>query len=331
MRLTKHAAFTWMMVRLIRLIVKVNARRSNMNTIHQMLNIVLTLFYPVFKRQFSAENSAFLSHHFTGRRDAAFIRRLLLNRLVTSYIRTFFAQANWEMGNHFLNRNCSVVREENAGKAKLLLCTHTGDYWLSVLMAAREYEGMGINFVIPIYEAVTEESQAMYERIDIAGVKIIFICIHNAGALKKITRWMKDPDTVVAIFYDLYCYSRGVYNGAVEPTRFFGRQAHMTTGIMHLAQRMQLNASLVSCHYSESAKHFRMEITAPAVWSSVDCARQEMMSWLESNIRRAPWQWHFIVSLDTYYYFPFSALQAWHSKNQNEFRRLNAKYTGQRS
>lgn len=316
---------------LIQLTVRVNAKRSDLTWIHWMLSIICTLFYGYLKRLYSAESSQFLSHLLTNKTDRVFIRRFILNKLMTKYIRIFLEKKSWEQVNYFLNRNCRIERKNNGSKAKLLLCTHTGDYWVSILMVAREYEGMERNVIVPVYQNITAENQAMYDKITILGVKVIFICIHNDGALKQVVRHMMDPHSIVAIFYDLYSYSAGIYNGVAEPVSLFGRHAHMTTGILQIAQRMKLTTSFVSCHYSESNKYFQTEITSPFVLSPGDNTQQEMVAYLESKIRETPWQWHFISLLDTYYHFPFSTLQAWHSRQQSLFIRLNAKYQGRRA
>lgn len=295
-----------------------------------MLTAIRTVFYRALEQRYSVQSARFLAGHFTDGPDDAFIGNMILSKLMTNYIRAFLARGNWEQVDYFLRRNCSIMREGEGSKAKLLLCTHTGDYWVSVLMAAREYEGAGIDFVVPIYEAITEENQAMYDLIAIPGVKIIFLRIHDEGALTRVVRHMKAPNSVVAIFYDLYCYSSGIYNGAVEATTLFGRHAHMTTGILQVAQRMTLATSFVSCHYSARDAHFQTEITSPVVLSTQDPTRQEMIAYLESKIRKAPWQWQFISVLDSYYHFPFSELQARHARQQALFTRLNTHYQGHR-
>ncbi|CAX59317.1 uncharacterized protein EbC_17860 [Erwinia billingiae Eb661] len=231
---------------------------------------------------------------------------------------------DWKTVSALLEKVCHLS-DPNLTQAKLLLCTHTGDYWLTILTLARQYQGMDYDFLVPIFEEITEENARNYNLIAIPGVRVSFININAPGALIKIARYLREPNKVVAVFYDLPCYVAGNLTGAVEPVTFFNKKGHMTTGIIKLAIKRAVCMKLVSNRYNEASRKFTVT-TAAVIGRQQHEINHEMVGFLERYVRETPWQWHFISTLDTYYHFPLIALHRKNEKEMRHFTVLNNKY-----
>lgn len=299
----------------------------NIDFIVRILGVISFLFRDFLKVHYSADTANYLVRMLLNNHDKDFVRLFIQNKLMTQFVRLFLEAIAWKEVDLFLHQHCIVHNDQQGTGSKMLLCTHTGDYWIAILTIARQYEGQGVEVIVPIYEKITEKNRCTYDKINITGVKVIFVNIHEAGVLLRLTRYLKKPNCVVAIFYDLFCYAAGVYNGSVEPVCLFGKKGHMTTGIIQLAIRMALNVSFVSCFYSAEDKKYLTEISHSYNLPGNGCIRNNMVAWVETQVKRYPSQWHFVANLDTYYHFPLSELKSLHSKNQAHFIRLNAKYS----
>ncbi|WP_414146922.1 hypothetical protein ACMGGR_11530 [Erwinia sp. BNK-24-b] len=316
-----------LIAKLIRLMAKTTFDRSPVGLVHTFLNVLATIFFSHFSQFYSVASAEYLSEKILGVREERFARLMILNKLMSKYIQIALHDMSWKQTLSFLDRNCKVITGGQHKPAKLLLCTHTGDYWLAILGAARQYQGSGCDFIVPVYQAITDDLQQMYNKISIPGVNIIFINIHQKGMLLKLNRSLRDEDSVVAIFYDLFGYSAGVYNGATESVEFFNKKGQMTTGIVNVAKRLGLAVSFVSCFYASEEEKYLVEITPPVQLTETQEATKGMLAFLEGYLRTTPWQWSFISSLDAYYHLSLFSLNAKNSREASHFARLNDKYS----
>ncbi len=319
-----NAVFTEIVIRQT---VAMTFDRCSVKTAYTIFKIFSALFSGYLNKQCVTDSAQYLSSKIFKVNNRKFARLMVLNRLMSSYIRFGFYKQAWASVLTFLNRNCLVQYKGEQQPGKLLLCTHTGDYWVLILSAARQYEGSGYNFIVPVYQKIADEQLKMYNRITIPGVNVKFINIHEKGMLLKLSRYLKDPNTVVAVFYDLFCYSAGVFNGASEPVTFFNRKGQMTIGITNMAKRLNLTVNFVSCCYLTEESKYMVTISPDIQLTELKDPGEVMLGFLESYLCKTPWQWHFVASLDAYYHYPLYILQAKNSQQASLFARLNHKYS----
>lgn len=300
--------------------------RFSLRFIWIVLRCISWLFFGHLKSFYCCASAEYLAKKFFQHSRSDFARLLMLNKLMSKYIYYALHHKDWYQVDVFLQRYCNIT-DNVSSPGKLLFCTHTGDYWLSILTAARQFQGSDCDFVVPIYQKIDDDMLTMYKKIAIPGVNIMFVNIHENGALLKISRYLKRPGCVVALFYDLFTYSAGISNGSAEPVIFFSRKAWMTTGIINMAERMELAVNFMSCRYLADKGKYLINLTPTLVLSGKKDTRNLMLSFLETYLRETPWQWHFIASLDAYYHVPLFALQAKNSREAEHFARLNYKYS----
>lgn len=296
----------------------------SLSTALLLINMVSVLFRRTLSEYYSVKTAMQLSAKVTGRQEPWSGRQLILTKLISRYLSLFMFSHDWKTVSALLEKVCHLS-DPNLTQAKLLLCTHTGDYWLTILTLARQYQGMDYDFLVPIFEEITEENARNYNLIAIPGVRVSFIKINAPGALIKIARYLREPNKVVAVFYDLPCYVAGNLTGAVEPVTFFNKKGHMTTGIIKLAIKRAVCMKLVSNRYNVASRKFTVT-TAAVIGRQQQEINHEMVGFLERYVRETPWQWHFISTLDTYYHFPLIALHRKNEKEMRHFTVLNNKY-----
>lgn len=289
-----------------------------------LINTVSVLFRRTLSEYYSVKTAMQLSEKVTGRQDPWSGRQLILTKLISRYLSLFMFSHDWKTVSALLEKVCHLS-DPNLTQAKLLLCTHTGDYWLTILTLARQYQGLDYDFLVPIFEEITEKNARNYNLIAIPGVRISFININASGALIKIARYLREPKKVVAVFYDLPCYVAGNLTGAVEPVTFFNKKGHMTTGIIKLAIKRAVCMKLVSNRYNPASRQFTVT-TAAVIGRQQEEINPELVGFLEQYVKETPWQWHFISTLDSYYHIPLIALYRKNQKEMRHFTALNHKY-----
>lgn len=323
----KFNGFVFLFIeKITKIISRLTFRYANMRIVYAMLSLIAFIFKRFLAKKYSSSSALYLARSFFKYGGKDFSRLLILNKLMSEYIRISLNESDWMQIRNFLDRNCYLLPSGNE-PGKLLLFTHTGDYWLSILTMARQYQNMGCEFIVPVYQPITDEILEMYKKINIPGVDVLFINIHDTGALLKIIRYLKNPKSVVAIFYDLFCYCSGVYNGAVDSVNFFNRKGYMTTGILSVAEKMKLGINFVSSVYSISEKKYVVKMSPSALFSGKSDVDKLMLRYVESCIKENPHQWHFMTSLDSYYHAPYSQLKLKNERELAKFARLNYKYT----
>lgn len=300
------------------------AKCRSFSTALLLINMVSVLFRRTLSEYYSVKTALQLSAKVTGRQEPWSGRQLILTKLISRYLSLLMFSHDWKTVSALLEKVCHLS-DADLTQAKLLLCTHTGDYWLTILTLARQYQDMDYDFLVPIFEEITEKNARNYNLIAIPGVRISFININAPGALIKIARYLREPNKVVAVFYDLPCYVAGNLTGAVEPVTLFNKKGHMTTGIIKLAIKRAVCMKLVSNRYNEASRKFTVT-TAAVIGRQQDEINHEMVGFLERYVKETPWQWHFISTLDTYYHFPLIALYRKNEKEMRHFTVLNNKY-----
>ncbi|MCX8956151.1 hypothetical protein EHW64_02535 [Erwinia psidii] len=311
--------------KVIKLISRFTFRHANMRVTYCCINLVATVFKRHLVKYYSCASALYLARCFFNYQGKDFCKLLIINKLMAEYIKFSLFNSNWIQVKNFLDHNCSFSNPDSK-PGKLLLFTHTGDYWLSILTMARQYQGMGCEFIVPIYQPITDEIRKMYNRIKIPGVDVLFINIHDDGSLLKIIRCLKKPKSIVAIFYDLFCYSTGIHNGAVDSVTFFNKKGYMTTGMLSLAEKMKLEINFISNRYSVSEGKYITTISPAVLLSGQTDVDKVIISHLESCIKENAYQWHFMISLDAYFHVPYSQLKLKNDRELAQFARLNYKY-----
>ncbi|MGG1905396.1 hypothetical protein ABFY47_25050 [Enterobacter ludwigii] len=312
---------------IIHIMVIISSKRCNLSTTVWLLHLVAFIFKKYLSSYYSVVNAKSLAQKMLLYKSNDFSRKFIINKLLSQYIKDFVSTMSWSHTLCFLKKNCKVRLRDTVRPGKLLLCTHTGDYWLLILSLARLYTGKNCDFIVPIFQKITPKNQMMYNKINIPGVNVLFINIHDNGAILRISKMLKDPKCVVAIFYDLPCYVRNVYNGAVNPVTFLGRQGHMTTGILAIARRLKIKTNVVTCAFSFEKHAYLTEVfdfTYPENLS--EQSEQSVVVYLEEYLYHHPWQWHFVGFIDAYFHYPYSALISFQNRSSEQYNRLQNKY-----
>lgn len=320
MSLVKRGDYLRRMVvlRLVEKVINVCAKSFSFTTSGRVIQCISRLFRKTLAEFYSSDSAIHLSEAIAHKSDEKFASRMIFNKLTSRYISHFMFDNKWEKTIALLNKH-ALLTDPSKKKAKLLLCTHTGDYWVTILSLAREYEGQGCDFIVPIVSEITERNALAYKKIEIPGVRVIFMNINEKGAMIKIARYLHDPLKIVAIFYDLPCYVGGILTGSVEPVSLFNRKAYMAIGIVKLAIRQDICIKLVACRYNEVSQRFDIRLSLVESRDKI-AIQTEMTTFLERYIEETPWQWHFISTLDSYYHFPLILM---HRKNVKEMHHLN--------
>ncbi|WKX27351.1 hypothetical protein [Tatumella ptyseos] len=287
-------------------------------------------FLAHFRKQFRSDSAKFHAIEICQIPSNKFILEHIRNQLFSQYLRRYLFFYPKSKCERFVQRNIEcLVEKPNAIAVKLYLCTHSGDYWLTILNIAYQYRNNSSSIkqlIVPIYELITETNREVFAKIEIPGFEVIFIHIHEPGALKKIMAYLRDDISAVAIFYDLFCYAAGTLNGAVENVLFFDRQAYMTTGFSSLIVRFNLPTVFVSTHYCARNGKFITSLSSVKYFDNVKVLREEMVSYIEEYIKKYPTQWHFISHLDTFYHYPFIQLKNSQENKISTYLRLQHKY-----
>ncbi|MBO1811262.1 hypothetical protein J4G53_23725 [Serratia ureilytica] len=302
-------------------------RFHDIASVFSKLRLVATILGPWLRRYYASGSAQFLAERICGVKVDDFEKKLITHRLMSTYIRFYLKYQGWDNIRRLVISSCSLD-SPNAESAvgKLLLHTHTGDYWLSILSCAMQFEGRNCEFIVPIYQEITSENKKMYEKISVPGMKVTFINIHSKGALLKINRAMKDPHSVIAVFFDLSCYIAGVFNGSVNPHVIFKKNGYITLGMLSLARKYGIAVNFVSSEYSISNGVFRVKISDAYLKEHHSILESEAINFFERNLERNPWQWHFMSYIDTYYHYPFSDLQRFNNSVRFQYESLNRKY-----
>ncbi|HEJ9721979.1 TPA: hypothetical protein ACKRTC_001306 [Proteus mirabilis] len=280
---------------------------------------------------YSSESATFLTKTIIKAPIKNFEERYIFSRLMVDVIRHFLIKAKWDNVNDYLEKQCLLQNQAEKEVCDFIFCTHTGDYWILILKLAKSFEGRNIDLVVPIYKKIDNEMEAIYSKIDILGVNVIFMCIHDDGALIKLSRYMKKKNVIIAVFYDLSCYISGVYNGAVDDVLLFGKKGFMTTGIIRIAYKHNKKISFASCHYSWNEKKFIVNISPVVDSGDTYSIKRSMVSYLECYLSEFPCQWHFINNLDTYFHYPYFQINQKNISNNVLLKRIKEKYlSGQR-
>lgn len=313
-----------------KVIIRLTGRLS-VKRIKSVLFIYGMCLLPHFRKQFRSDSAKLHTTEFCQASANDFIIDHVMFQLFSQYLRRYLFLYPREKCEDFVKRSTQCISDiENKTPTKIYLCTHTGDYWLSIINIAFQYRrnpAVIKRLIVPIFELVTEENNKVFSKIEIPDFDVIFINIHEPGALKSIVSYLKDDASAVAIFYDLFCYAAGTANGAVENIKFFNRSAYMTTGFSSLVVRLKLPTKFVSTHYCQSAGKYITTLTSTKIYEDVDVLKQAMVCFIETYIIKYPPQWYFIAYLDTFYHYPFSALQQAQSKTLNSYLRLQHKFT----
>lgn len=276
---------------------------------------------------YSSESADFLTKKIIKVSIKNYEERYVYNSLMVDVIRSFLVKARWNNVNFYLEKQCLLQYEGDKDICDLIFCTHTGDYWLLILKLAKSYEGRNIDLIVPVYKKIDNEMKAIYSKIDILGVNVIFMCIHEDGALIKLSRYMKKKNVIIAVFYDLSCYISGVYNGAVDDVLLFGKKGFMTTGIIRMAYKHKKKLSFASCHYSKNEKKFIINLSPVVDSAGVYSIKHSMISYLEGYLSEFPWQWKFINNLDTYFHRPYFYINQKSISDNVLLKRIQEKYS----
>ncbi|NWA62800.1 hypothetical protein HX773_18005 [Pantoea sp. B9002] len=291
---------------------------------------LINLFIIVFKRKLNSFYFVSTAEELSSKIIKPEVKLLssdfLRNKLLTEVIRQYMDRFPWENMSSLVERKSHEVFEKEEELSNLLFFTHTGDYWISILTAIRQYRWKNYKFIVPIYQEIDAASQAMYDKIAYEGVNVTFMHIHAPGALLKLSKHFKDPHCVIAIFYDLSCYIGGIYNGNVEPVSFLGRKGWMTTGILRLASKYRSHANFVCCHYSYEDQFFITQFSQKHSLENTTEMSRLMVAHLEFFLRTWPAQWHFISNLDSYFHFPWSQISTKHTNQIAHYAQLEKKY-----
>lgn len=308
--------------------VRLSGGCPNLPRAIKFLKLISFVFRTHLRKSYYADAAEFLTNKVLDVSQKDFVKFYLQNKLTSLFVRTYLERSLWPEVTCFLQSNSRISTASKAiDNSNMLLVTHTGDYWVAILTAAMQYEGKGCNFIVPIYEKIEEKNKALYKKIKIKGVNLIFVNIHEPGTLLRLTRYLKTPGCVVAIFYDLYCHAAGIYNGGVEAVNFANKKGFMTTGILQIIRKLSLKVSFVACEFCLQENKYIVEFSPMPQHAAEQDLRREMVDYIEARLKVRPYQWHFIANLDTYYHIPFSRIQAVYKKNQAQFLRLNAKYS----
>lgn len=287
----------------------------------------LLIFRRPMRNLYSAGTASYLTQNLIRVCQEHFESRYLLHRLTVESVHNFLAKVEWKVSQAFLDHQSVLCKESAAPISPFLLCTHTGDYWVSILNLAMAWKGQNVDFVVPIYQQIDERAAAIFGKIDISGVNVIFLNIHAPGAMLKLKGYFRRKDAVIAVFYDLSCQIGRVYNGNVDSVDFLSRKAYMTTGILRIASRSPRLVHLVSCNLCEIEHQYRVSVSEPYSLADTDALRIKMVSLLETCLEKSPSQWHFINHLDSYFHYPFSKLRKEQAALMTLGKRLSEKYS----
>ena len=311
------------------LIIKLTASLP-LKGIMSILSIYSTFLSPHFSKQFRSKSAQFHTVEICRVCNNNFVIEYIRAQLFSQYLRRYlfsYPKVKCEIFVQKSIENLPNISNENI--TKLYLCTHSGDYWLSILTIAYQYRNSssGIKqLIVPIYEEITEQNINIFAKIEIKDFDVIFLHIHEPGALKKIMTYLRDDISAVAIFYDLFCYAAGTLNGSVEKVRFFNQSAYMTTGFSSLVVRFNIPTKFVSTHYCSDKGRFITALSEIKYFDDTHLLRDEMVNFIEKYIQDYPAQWHFISQLDTFYHYPFVQLQKAQENKINSYHRLQHKY-----
>lgn len=313
----------------LNLIIKITANLP-LKWIMSILSLYGGVLSPHFRKQFRTNSAVFHVVNVCQVSDSNFAAEHIRSQLFSQYLRRcLFSQPKIKC-ERFLQKSLENLPTQSSGdRIKLYLCTHTGDYWLSIMTIAYQYRNHspGIKqLIVPIYEEITEQNSHIFAKIEIKDFDVIFIHIHEPGALKKIMAYLRDDISAVAIFYDLFCYAAGTSNGSVERVRFFNRTAYITTGFSSVVVRLNLPTVFVSSHYCSQNGKFITSLSDMQYFDDVEVLREQMVSHIENYIKEYPAQWYFISHLDTFYHYPFVELQKKQENKLNTYYRLQHKY-----
>lgn len=307
--------------------VKMLFKEKTFSLSTKIISITTKILKKSLSLAYSSESASFLTKKIIKVSIKNFEERYVFNRLMVDVIRSFLIKARWNNVNYYLEKQCLLQYEAEKEICDLIFCTHTGDYWLLILKLAKSFEGRNIDLVVPIYKKIDNEMEAIYSKIDIPGVNVIFMCIHEDGALMKLSRYMKEKNVIIAVFYDLSCYISGVYNGAVDDVLLFGKKGFMTTGIIRMAYKHKKKISFASCHYSGNEKKFIVNLSPVVDSGDINSIKRSMVSYLEYYLSEFPWQWHFINNLDTYFHYPYFHINQKNIFNNVLLKRIQEKYS----
>lgn len=308
------------------ILVNLFSSGKHFSLVARLLTLHCFLFGHMIRKYYISETACFLSRKIIGFENDNFIPRYLLNKLMSSYIQQMMVKHPWRSAYNLLSQCHCEKTKHDLHQVKLFLCTHTGDYWLLILNIARQLCHTNRTLIVPIYQKITPQDLEVYRKIGFEGVRVQFVNIHEKRSLLNLIRWLKNDDYVVAIFYDLACYIGGVYNGSVRPVTLFNKKAFITTGILSLADKLDIQASLVSCNYNEQEKNYCINFSESFNASLEN--EHRLVTGLEKHLACFPYQWHFINNIDCYYHYPYSIISGHYRRLTEQYQGLSAKYQG---